>query len=239
MQPVTPLVLRGAESAGSWSPTALEAPRAGLIDAARALYARDATLSEGLRLAEQSQRMLAGEQAATRGEASFPALAAAAGAFLTHPAGPRLAVLELGGFDSHSLQGLPYGGLGRALRDLDAGLGMLRSRLGEAWAQTAVVATTEFGRTVAMNGSGGTDHGTAGAAFVLGGAVAGGRVVADWPGLAPGQLHEGRDLRPTRDLRSVWKGVLRDHLSLSERVLADEVFPDTASVPPLEGLVRG
>ena len=240
LQPVTPLVLRGHSASGSWSPSSLPAPAAGLVARAHTLFqGRDPALAHALGQAEESRRILQGETAAFGGEDSFPALAAAAGAFLGHPSGPRVAVLELGGFDSHSLQALQNGGLDRPLRAWNAGLRVLRRRLGPAWRSTVVVATTEFGRTVAMNGSGGTDHGTASAAFVAGGAVAGGRVIADWPGLAAASLHEGRDLRPTRDLRSVWKGVLRDHLRIAESRLDGDVFPDSATVSPLDGLLRG
>jgi uncharacterized protein (DUF1501 family) len=96
---------------------------------------------------------------------------------------------------------------------------------------------TEFGRTAAENGTHGTDHGTATAAFLLGGAVKGGRIIADWPGLKPGSLYDGRDLAPTTDLRAVLKGVLRDHLELSERDLATIVFPDSLAIRPMAGLV--
>lgn len=239
LEPVLPLVLRGAEGTTSWSPTSLAAPTPALLERAAALYERDPVLARGLEQSRASGRMVAGEPAARVGDDSFPALAAAAGAFLTHPDGARVAVLELGGFDSHSLQALSQGRLDRTLRTFDAGMAALRARLGETWQQTVVVASTEFGRTVAMNGSGGTDHGTASVAFLLGGAVAGGRVLADWPGLAPKSLHESRDLRPTRDVRSLWKGVLRDHLQIAEGPLGRNVFPGTEGLPPLDALVRG
>ncbi len=242
LQPVLPLVLRGSETATSWSPSSLTPPGRELLEGAEALYRRDPALAAGLRQGQAGRRIVSRggkREAAAWGGASFPGLASAAAAFLSHADGPRVAVLELGGFDSHSLQALPNGGLDRALRELDAGIATLHATLGGVWGQTVVVVATEFGRTVAMNGSGGTDHGTAGAAFVLGGAVAGGRVVCDWPGLGPGQLHEGRDLRPTRDLRSVWMGVLRDHMAVSETALHGEVFPGSAAVAPLAGLVRG
>ena len=108
---------------------------------------------------------------------------------------------------------------------------------GPAWKETVVVAITEFGRTVHVNGTNGTDHGTGTVAFLAGGAVAGGRVVADWPGLKPAQLYEGRDLAPTTDLRAVLKGVLADHLGLSPAVLGHTVFPGTLALRPMTGLV--
>jgi len=123
------------------------------------------------------------------------------------------------------------------LRALDDGIGQLRTALGGAWAQTTVLVVTEFGRTARANGNVGTDHGTGTVAFVLGGAVAGGKVQADWPGLGPDALFENRDLRPTRDLRTVAKGLLRDHLRLPETAVA-QAFPDSGQAPAMRGLVR-
>jgi uncharacterized protein (DUF1501 family) len=100
-----------------------------------------------------------------------------------------------------------------------------------------IAVVTEFGREVAINGTQGTDHGTGGAAFVLGGAVRGGRVIADWPGLAKKDRHEGRDLRITTDLRALFKGVLGEHLRVSRRTLDETVFPGSATVAPLDLLV--
>jgi uncharacterized protein (DUF1501 family) len=100
-----------------------------------------------------------------------------------------------------------------------------------------VAVITEFGRTARINGTNGTDHGTGTVALLVGGALRGGRVVADWPGLKQAQLYEGRDLKPTTDLRAVLKGLLRDHLRVEERALATTVFPDSAGVPPIGGLV--
>ena len=120
---------------------------------------------------------------------------------------------------------------------LDGALAEFESGLGERWRDTVVVVATEFGRTARINGTDGTDHGTGTIALLAGGAVKGGRVIADWPGLAPASLYEGRDLAPTTDLRAVIKGVLHDHLGIAERVLAESVFPDSAAVKPVRGLV--
>jgi uncharacterized protein (DUF1501 family) len=124
------------------------------------------------------------------------------------------------------------------LRQLDAGLAALKAGLGEAWRQTAVLTMTEFGRTVRVNGTKGTDHGTGTVALVFGGAVAGGRVAANWPGLGPGRLLEDRDLQPTCDLRSIAKGLLAQHLGLSASALAT-AFPDSAGATPMPGLIPG
>jgi uncharacterized protein (DUF1501 family) len=142
-------------------------------------------------------------------------------------------VLEMGGWDTHANQMNPNGALANNLRTLDAALAALRESLGGAWKHSVVLVATEFGREVAVNGTMGSDHGTGGAAFVLGGAVAGGRVVADWPGLAKSQRFEGRDLRVTTDLRSVMKGVLADHLKLTTASIENSVLPGSAAVKKL------
>ncbi len=222
-----------------WAPSSL--PDAGEDTLARVLdlYQRDPFLAARLAQAIETEAMVPQHMAsARRGRADFATLAGAAGELLTAPGGARVAMLELGGFDTHANQGAERGSLAGPLAALDRGLAALRDRLADAWPQTVVVVVSEFGRTVRPNGTRGTDHGTAGVALLAGGAVAGGRVLADWPGLAGAALHEGRDLRPTTDLRSVLKGVLRTHLELSEAALEREVFPGSAGAPAVEGLVR-
>jgi uncharacterized protein (DUF1501 family) len=164
------------------------------------------------------------------------ALAKAAGAFLAKADGPRVATIDFGGWDSHANQIGEYSPLTRNLRLLDRALTTLKGSLGDAWKHTAVLIVTEFGRTVAINGSRGTDHGTAGAAFVAGGAVRGGRVIADWPGLSDHALHEGRDLRPTLDLRALLKAALAAQLGVGAAALETKVFPESGGVRALEGL---
>jgi uncharacterized protein (DUF1501 family) len=165
---------------------------------------------------------------------AFPLLARSAGEMLRASTGPRIAALELGGWDTHTAQ---VNRLDRTLKQLDAGLVALKAGLGPAWQQTAVLVMTEFGRTARVNGTKGTDHGTGTVAFVLGGAVAGGRVQATWPGLAPGQLFENRDLAPTTDLRAVAKGMLASHLGLDAAAL-EQVFPDSLGAGAITGLIR-
>ena len=128
-------------------------------------------------------------------------------------------------------------GLSQLLGGLDGALDELQGGLGEVWGDTIVVAVTEFGRTVRINGTSGADHGTGTLALLAGGAVKGGRGVYDWPGLADAKLYQNRDLMPTTDLRAVLKGVLSDHFEAPEGVLASAVFPDSAAVKPLRGLV--
>jgi uncharacterized protein (DUF1501 family) len=159
-------------------------------------------------------------------------------ALMTSEGGPEVAVMEATGWDTHANQGAAKGTLAQRLLGLDKALRALSDGLKDLWPQTAVLVVTEFGRTAAMNGTRGTDHGTGGCAFLLGGAVRGGRVVADWPGLSPGALLDNRDVRPTLDLRSVFKGVLDEHLRIDAKTLSGRVFPDSAGARTLQGLVR-
>jgi uncharacterized protein (DUF1501 family) len=148
-----------------------------------------------------------------------------------------VAVLDAGGWDTHFNEGTADGQLSRRLRALDTALDSFKSSLGPAWRKTVVAMATEFGRTVRPNGSGGTDHGTGGVAFLIGGAVNGGRVHAEWVGLKSGALQDGRDQPPRTDLRSLFKGVLAEHMDVSKSALDTSVFPDTADVALLKELV--
>jgi len=162
----------------------------------------------------------------------------AAAEFLRREDGPKVAVFDTTGWDTHANEGAAQGQLAGRLAALDAGLRSLKEQLGPVWNETAVVLATEFGRTAAINGTHGTDHGTATAAFLVGGAVRGGRVIADWPGLSSRGLYQGRDLMPTLDIRSVLKGVLGEHLLVPSRALEATVFPDSGGVKPLGDLIR-
>jgi uncharacterized protein (DUF1501 family) len=232
-----PLLLRGATRVGSWGPSSFQRPPAYLYQAAADLAATDPMIGPALRdgLRERNfTRDALGRGEAPKGGNDFAHLAAAAGQILANPNGPRVAALEMSGFDTHSAQ-IPL--LRLLLGRLDAGLVALKQRIGGAWRDTVVLTMTEFGRTARVNGTKGTDHGTAGVAFLVGGAIAGGRVVADWPGLGSDRLFEGRDLQPTTDLRSVAKGVLAQHLGLNAAQLA-KVFPDSSAATSMHGLIR-
>jgi uncharacterized protein (DUF1501 family) len=167
----------------------------------------------------------------------FIETAQAAARFMTAPGGPRIGALSFDGWDSHAQGSAVAGQLANRFGGLDAAIAAFAGGMGPAWADTVVVLVTEFGRTARANGTGGTDHGTATTALVLGGAIKGGRVIADWPGLSPAALHEGRDLRPTTDLRGVLKGVMRDHLGIPAGALNADVFPQSATIRPLDGLL--
>ena len=235
----TPLLLRGAAPVGAYAPQSFNRPQAELYAKLLALHGTDPVTGPALRqgLAERgfTAAQLAGSSPAPGTDRNgFPALAATAGRLLAAPDGPRVAALELGGWDTH--QGQPQRMVG-PLRQLDAGLDALRVALGPAWTDTVVMTMTEFGRTVRSNGTRGTDHGTGSVAFVAGGAVAGGRVLADWPGLGAGRLLENRDLQPTTDLRALAKGLLARQFGLDAGALS-RVFPGGDGVAAATRLMR-
>jgi uncharacterized protein (DUF1501 family) len=169
--------------------------------------------------------------------AYFAEAAGAAAKFLANPEGPRVGALAFDGWDTHVNEGAVEGRLANLLGALDGAIAAIKSNMGEAWSETVVTLVTEFGRTARVNGNEGTDHGTATVALLAGGALKGGRVIADWPGVNEGDLHEKRDLKPTTDLRVVLKGLLRDHLRVEEKVLATQVFPDSQAAIPMSGLL--
>lgn len=170
--------------------------------------------------------------------AQYAEVVQAAAKFLRREDGPQVAVFDTTGWDTHFNEGGPKGQLAARLAALDAALGGLKAGLGPVWNDTAVLLATEFGRTVAENGTRGTDHGTATAAYLIGGAVKGGRVVTDWPGLSGRGLYQDRDLRPTLDLRAVMKGLLADQLDVPYPALESSIFPDSGQARPLKGLLR-
>ena len=247
----TPLVLRGAKNVVTYLPAGFAAASADTRARLLSLYEHtDPVLAEAMAAGLQLDRVTGGEVAMAaavdegmmgmqvRGpQREVVAAATAAGRAMSRDDGPRVGFLDMSGFDTHRQQKLVDGRLGLTLAALDGALLALRNALDTAWRDTVVMVVTEFGRTVRMNGSFGTDHGSATVAMLLGGAIAGGRVIADWPGLGSRDLFEGRDLMPTTDLRGVLKGVLADHMGFAEAELATTIFPDSAAVRPLTGLV--
>jgi|HubBroStandDraft_1064217.scaffolds.fasta_scaffold03255_6 uncharacterized protein (DUF1501 family) len=252
-----PLLMRGPAAVTSWSPSKLTALDEDTLARITDLYAADKLLSvrladalAGDRIAAEDadDAMMTGKPAmqspaqpapAAQGPGRYAEVVHAAAGFLKQEDGPQVAVFDTTGWDTHANEGGAKGQLAGRLAQLDAALATLKQQLGPVWNDTAVLLMTEFGRTAATNGTRGTDHGTATAAFLLGGAVAGGRVVTDWPGLAPRALYQGRDLAPTLDLRCVLKGLLADQLRVPTRALEKTVFPDSESARPLAGLLRG
>lgn len=236
-----PLALRGAASVDTWAPNTLPDPSAELIARVERMYAQDPALANALARAkslhmESSMGEASSMNPADKGT-NFVSLSKRAAEFLAAPQGPQAVMLELGGWDTHANQFAPNGALARNLTQLDKGLAELQAGLvntpqGNLWQRTVVLVVSEFGREVAMNGTQGTDHGTGGVAFVLGGSLRGGRVMGNWPGLAKKDRFEGRDLRTTTDIRSVIKGVMSDHLQLSTRAVSS-VLPASDNIPGL------
>jgi len=243
LETAVPLVLRGPAAVDTWAPSVLPEPGADLVARLETLYRDDPALAQALARARALRATpgMADNPTATPGVARGNAvlLARKAAEFLQR--GSSVAVLDLGGWDSHTNQALPQGAHANSLRTLDAMLAALRDGLlaNGTWGRTAVLVATEFGREVAPNGTGGTDHGSGGAAFVLGGAVRGGRVLADWPGLAKAQRFEGRDLRITTDLRAAIRPLLATHLGLPRAALDSAVLPGSAQLASLDLLRAG
>jgi len=241
----TPLVLRGDNSVTSWAPSQLPDADDSTLRRLQDMYADDEFFATRLVQALKSQQIADGEssmgQMRSRGNDAqqLQTMMRATARFLTAEDGPRIAVLETSGWDTHANQGATNGALATRLAGLDSGLMTLRDELDKTWSKTVVAVVTEFGRTVAVNGTRGTDHGTASAAILLGGAVNGGRVIADWPGLGKSNLYQERDLMPTSDMRSFFKGVLSEHLSIADATMNSNVFPDSAAAPAMQNLIRG
>ena len=251
--PITPLVARGPAPVLSWVPPRLppvsDETTLRLLDLYRhtdPTFAR--VLEDRLGLAaiaragaierkpnEQGPVIQVGgiEQVRTY----FADAAGAAAKFLASPDGPRVGALAFDGWDTHINEGAVNGRLAQLLGALDGALAAIETNMGDAWRETVVALVTEFGRTARVNGNEGTDHGTATVLLLAGGALKGGRVIADWPGLKDADLHEKRDLKPTTDLRAVIKGVFKDHLRVEDAALAAKVFPDSGAVQPMAGLL--
>src|SRR3569623_1291050 len=207
--PTVPLAVRGAAEVTAYAPSALPAANEDLLLRVQQLYEADAQL-HALWSAAMDARGMAG--AMGEGRRQDPAvLGRMAANFLAQADGPRVAMIETGGWDTHSAQNAR---LAAQLRGLDTLVASLREGLGDAWKETVVVVATAFGRTAAVIGTGGTDHGTGAAALRAGGAVQGGRVLADWPGLGASALYDGRDLRPTLDLDALIANALAQHYGL-------------------------
>jgi uncharacterized protein (DUF1501 family) len=250
--PIAPLVVRGPAPILSWTPPRLPPASDDTIMRLLDLYrhtdpALARVLEERMGLATIARAGGMDGQGGQNGQprpagiaqvrAYFAESAGTAAKFLARPDGPRIGALAFDGWDTHANEGAHDGRLAALLGALDGAIAAIETNMGDAWRETVVAVITEFGRTARINGTEGTDHGTGTVAFLAGGALKGGRVVADWPGLKDADLHEGRDLKPTTDLRAVLKGLLRDHLRVDDGVLASKVFPESSAVKPMAGLL--
>jgi uncharacterized protein (DUF1501 family) len=246
---IAPLIARGSAPVMGWAPPII--PRAADETAMRVLdlyAARDPVLAvalhEGLdtdklaiKTASASQMPRGNGGQGPDNPKGMAAIADGAARIMAADGGPRIAALAFDGWDTHAREGGATGRLAGLLGGLDSALAAFEQNLKPYWKDTAILVVTEFGRTARINGTAGTDHGTGTVAFLVGGAVKGGRVIADWPGLKEAQLYQGRDLKPTTDLRAVAKGVLADRYGVSSTALAERVFPGSLKVQPMQGLI--
>jgi uncharacterized protein (DUF1501 family) len=248
--PVMPLVVRGPAPVLSWSPQRVLPASEDTVHRLLSLYRQsdpkfahvleeNANLKAIERMGDMAQKRGAPKAAAGPGQvrAYFAEVAGTAAKILVRPDGPRVGALALDGWDTHFNEGIAQGRLAQLLGALDDALLAVKANMGPAWRETVVAVMTEFGRTARINGTAGTDHGTGTVALLAGGALKGGRIIADWPGLKPADLYEERDLKATTDLRALLKGLLRDHLRADEVALAENVFPGSADVKPIAGLI--
>lgn len=236
-----PRSMTGPFDVQTWSPAQLGAVDDAYLDRLSVLYRTDATLQGRFEAALQQQGMV-GIEPMSRGpngarQGGITPLMNAAARILRAPAGPNVAAVEFSGWDTHANQGIAGGALDRLLGQLAEGLASFRTEMGDAWSNTTVVVMTEFGRTARPNGTRGTDHGTAGAGFIIGPKLARSTVVADWPGLSDRALYEGRDLNPTLDTRSVLKGAIAATFDLTAQQ-AERVFPDSAAARGLYSIMK-
>jgi uncharacterized protein (DUF1501 family) len=251
--PIAPLVVRGPAPILTWAPPKL--PPVGddttmrLLDLYRHTDPTFARVLEervglaaiaragGMSMEPGDDRPGAQPGGIAQVRAYFAEVAGNAGKFLAEAEGPRVGALAFDGWDTHVNEGVDKGRLANLLGALDGAIAAIETNMGEAWRETVVVMITEFGRTARINGNDGTDHGTATVALLAGGALKGRRVIADWPGLKEADLYQNRDLKPTTELRAVLKGLLEDHLCADPQRLETVVFPDSAGVSPMQGLL--
>ena len=232
-----PFILQGPTATESWSPSVrINALGDRVAAALQDLYRQDPLLGPAL-----ANGLDVENQASAMGTASLPggdarAVATTAARFLAQPDGPSIAVLSLEGFDTHARQGAQEGQLAQRLLVLDEVIAGLQTGLTSYWKTTVVIVVTEFGRTAHINGTEGTDHGTATTAILAGGALKSGGIIGDWPTLASSALFEHRDVAPTLDVRQIFKGVLIDHIGITPRTVETVVFPDSAAAKPVRGL---
>ena len=250
--PVTPLVVRGPAPVMSWTPQRIQPASEDTMVRLIELYQHtDTELARAIVGRRELETMARAGDAATMAptegrqalqgfapqvRAFFADAAGTAAKFLARPDGPRIGALAFNGWDTHVDEGADSGRLATLLGALDGALAAVEKSMGPVWNETVVTVVTEFGRTARINGTNGTDHGTGTIALLAGGGLKGGRVIADWPGLRQSDLYEGRDLAATTDLRAVLKGLLKDHLRVTDQALAASIFPGSQDVKPMAGL---
>lgn len=222
----TPISLRSSEQVNTWYPSNLKSADDDIYQALSTLYQQDEVLQTALAKGLEVKDMVMDKQKKkTRKQGKFIDLTKACAKLMTGEKGVDCAMLELGGWDTHNNQA---NRLNSKLTELDEGLAQLRAGLADDWQNTVIIVATEFGRTAKENGTLGTDHGTGSALLLAGGALKGGIVKGNWPGLAEHELFEKRDLMPTSDSFSWIASVLAQHWQFSEQELK-QVFPQVTA----------
>jgi uncharacterized protein (DUF1501 family) len=243
---IPPLVVRGSAPVLGWAPATFAPASDDLARRVLDVYGQQdpvlsLALTEGLSADRMATASGMGGATQIRGGPADPAgmkqAAEGAARLIAAPDGPRIAALAFEGWDTHANEGGATGQLATRLGGLDSAIAAFQQNLGDAWKDTALMVVTEFGRTARINGTAGTDHGEGTVALLAGGAIRGGRILADWPGLSPQALYEGRDLKPTTDLRSVAKGILADLFGVSAATLGNTVFPNSMSTPGMADII--
>lgn len=229
-----PLAMKGPAPVTNWSPPIFKSAPDDLLMRLSDLYAKDPLLAASLSAAHDSSAMSmeVSRRDARRFTKEYTLALSTLGELMSEPGGPGIGMVALDGWDTHDGQA---NRLTRNFAALDESLGALKSSLGSAWEKSCVVVASEFGRTAAANGTRGTDHGTGGLTMLLGGAVKGGKVHGEWPGVTQPALYEGRDLYPANDISGILKGVMRDHLGITRQTLDAKIIPNSARA--FEGLI--
>jgi len=228
------LVLTGEQPIASWAAPKTTPASAETVNKVLEIYGPDPILQAALQGSIDIANIVGDLGNLGTG---FEFTARAAGRIMAADGGPGGCAIGYSGWDTHANQGGSTGILANNLSQLDTALLALKQELGSTWSRTTVLVATEFGRTFNENGTGGTDHGVGGVSFLLGGAVKGRRFLGDWPGLQTSQLYQNRDLLAANDLRSMFKGVLRDHWGVDLSDLNNSVFPESSIVSPMENLL--
>ena len=234
---MTPLIMRGPAECLAWVPGLGTGSDEGLPARLMSLYKEtDPALAAAFVASLKSQSLVS--EATRPGPPSHSGAMSGVGLgmarLMARHDGPRIAALAIDGWDTHSDE---VSILKSKLAALDSLLATLETALGPVWNDTAILVITEFGRTAAINGTNGTDHGTGTVAFLAGGAVKGGRVIADWPGLKTNRLYQARDLAPTTDIRAVAKGVMQGLFDTPVSAMGQDIFPESADVAPMRDLI--
>ena len=221
-----PLLLRGIPKNNNYFPADGRLPRKDTLDLLRSVYA-DSSEDELLEMMDfikkrKDEQMMGGSSG--RGKRKNKNLARQAATYLRKSDGPRVAVFEVNGFDTHAAQGGVDGTHTKCLVEMDEIINNLRDNLQEAYKDTIILTVTEFGRTIKQNGGNGTEHGYGTAIFMAGGLLKKSQVHTDWPGLKRKEMYEGRDLNVTIDARSVYASAMSTVFDLDFKRIQKDVF---------------